>query len=555
MDYVLPKIRQEIGALAKQLLNVDELAVENASSKFDADLAIPCFSLAKQLDRPVLDIAQQLADNLKHEMVEKTEAIGGFVNIWLKSSNLARTVLEQAMDEGYGTYQSMASQEVLVEYTDPNPFKEFHIGHLYSNTVGESLARLHETLGAKVHRVSYHGDVGIHIAKAVWGIINLLDEGQTLSDIPSDARSTFLGQAYALGAKLYEDDESAKSKINEINRHIYSNDNEEITKLYETGKRWSFEYFESIYKRLNVSFEKQYFESQSAPIGIKLVKEHPEIFEQSDGAVIFRGEKYNLHTRVFVSSDGLPTYEAKDLGLTKLKDDDYPDVTKSIIITAQEQSAYFEVMLKALEQIDADLAHKTVHMSHGAVRLPSGKMSSRTGDVITANLLIDDIETAIGKRAPDSPAITENALAAVKYAFLKQNIGGDVVYDVDESINLEGQTGPYVQYAAVRAQSILEKVKSDASWTDYDWVTEKSLLFLVAEYPEVVLEAAIELAPHKVAQYIYELARELNRYYEQTNVKDAPPLAKSARIALLKSCVSIFRSALSILNIPIPKRM
>jgi arginyl-tRNA synthetase len=182
-------------------------------------------------------------------------------------------------------------------------------------------------------------------------------------------------------------------------------------------------------------------------------------------------------------------------------------------------------------------------------------MSSRTGNVIKATDLLDEVTTAVTKRAPDTPAAEENALAAIKYAFLRPNIGGDIVYDIEESIKLEGQTGPYIQYAGVRINSILSKVSSEHEVGDYDWQAEKSLLMQVARYPEVVQAATSELEPSRIAHFVYELAKEFNRYYEATPVKDAPDNIRAARIGMLKAVHVTLKQALGLLNIPVPDKM
>lgn len=556
MRYLLPTLRSELANQTASILGVDSAVVEDANPIFGADLAIPCHTYSKKLQQSPNNIAEQLAGSLKHELIEKTEATAGFVNVWLNPQKFAEAVLRDARSHtDYGTSDTYANQTLLVEFTDPNPFKPLHIGHLYSNTVGESIARLMETAGASaVHRVSYHGDVGVHIAKALWGMRSVL-EGKPLNSIAASEQAAFLGMAYAAGARAYEQDTTIKEEIDALNAHIYAKDDPDLNAMYATGRQWSFDYFDSIYRRVGVVFEKQYFESDTGPQGAAVVRNYiGDVFEESDGAVIFRGERYGLHTRVFINSQGLPTYEAKDLALAIQKDEDY-HYDRSIIITAHEQAAYFAVMLKALEQIKPELAAKTLHIAHGEIRLPSGKMSSRTGDIVTAEDLLDSVEQAIWQRAPDSPSVSENALAAIKYAFLKQNIGGDVVYDIEESISLEGQTGPYIQYAAVRITSILNKVEAESEWSDYDWLAETALLRLVAKYPEVVTLAVSELAPHRLAQYAYDLAKEFNRYYELTPVKDAPDNARSARVAILNSVSRIFSHLLHCMNIPRPDHM
>lgn len=554
MDYTLPRLKQALATQLQDFLSVETVEVSDARMEVAADLAVPAFAVAAQLKEPAEKVAQRAAKILNHELIENVEASGGYINIWLKPTQLAERVLVEASSPSYGTNEKRVGQNVLIEHTDPNPFKELHIGHLYSNTVGESIARLFEASGASVHRLSYQGDVGLHIAKAVWAMGESIAWQLTrLNELKNDPD---IGHFYATGNRAYDQDESAKTAINEINKKIYERTDDTVNAIYDLGKTISFDYFAEVYNRVDSpQFERSYMESESAPAGVELVKDNMDKFEESDGAVVFRGEEHGEHTRVFITSAGLPTYESKDLGLTVLKDRDYPDASLSIIITANEINAYFKVVLAALKLIKPELAAKTRHLSHGLVKLPSGKMSSRSGDVVKATELLDQVVDTVKKRAPDSPAAEANALAAIKYAFLKPTIGGDIVYDVDESIKLEGQTGPYVQYAAVRMASILSKVAGGGSTEGYDWTAEKPLLLLIARYPEVVAVATEDLAPSRVANFAYELAKEFNRYYEQTPVKDAEPAARAARLSLLKGLRGVLIHGLGLLNIPVPEKM
>lgn len=557
MDYTLSKLRSELAIAAAAIVSTNEIVVDDAKKGVGADFAIPLFSLAKQQQQSPADLATKLAGELRHEMIEKVEASGGYVNIWLRAAGLAGSVIEQAAWPDFGHNQDRAGQTILVEHTDPNPFKELHIGHLYSNTVGEAICRLFEASGAKVHRLSYHGDVGLHIAKAIYQMQKMQSERhQPLETMPFNERTSWLAGAYAAGAKTFEEDESVRPVILDINKKIYERSNQAVNELYDWGRETSFTYFDEIYARLRVpAFEKQYFESESAPAGLEIVRGNMGHFEESEGAVVFRGEQDGQHTRVFITGEGLPTYETKELGLATLKDKDFPQASLSVVVTANEINAYFRVVLKVLERIRPELAAKTRHLSHGVVKLPSGKMSSRSGDVVKATDLLNEVTAAVRTLAPDSPAAEDNALAAIKYAFLRPTIGGDIVYDINESIKLDGQTGPYVQYAAVRINSILDKVSTEAEIGDYDWATEKPLLMQVARWPETVKAATAELAPSRVANFAYELSKTFNRYYETVPVKDAPDNIRSARLSVLAAVHSTLRHALEQMSIPAPDKM
>ncbi len=564
MSYFLDEVKQKLARDVSGLLDVpkDQVVVQVANEKIGSDLAVPCFAFAQKLGKSPQDIAEDLAVKVKLPEASEITAISGFLNIWLEPKALAQGVNKNFSAEKsvkYGNNSDNANQVVVTEYTDPNPFKPLHIGHVYSNTVGESISRLYEASGAEVHRISYHGDVGLHVAMGIWGIIKQLEASDwKMSDVPADYRSEFLGKAYVHGRSAYEGNATAKQEITELNKQIYAKSDKEINGIYEAGHKWSFDAFDDMYKMLGVSFEKSYLESETVDVAKKVVAEgiKKKVFEVSDGATIFKGEEYGLHTRVFINSLGIPTYEAKDLGLAHLKHKDYKYDT-SIILTGNEQDQYFEVVLKALSLLHPELAEATIHMSHGMVRFAEGKMSSRSGNAITADVLIENVEEELEKTAPNSPAIKENALAAVKYAFLKQSIGGDIIFDVDQSISLEGNSGPYIQYAAVRVSSILTKAKTKGQASDkYDYEAEKTLLFLLAAYPAIVAEAVNMLAPHTIAGFSFELAKAWNSYYEKVQIlsdKDQDTL--KARLAVLEQVYAVFEHSLGLLGITIPEKM
>ena len=564
MEYFLEKVERDLAsAVAEQLgVPVDQVVIEQANQKFDADLAVPLFRFGSKEKSPP-ELASEVAQNLSHDAIEKAESASGFVNIWLKPKSVAEAVLadaQAAKEQGrsYGDNDLYKGQTAVVEFTDPNPFKELHIGHAYSNTVGESLARLMEAAGASAHRVTYGGDVGMHVAKAIWGIQKLSEQENVIfEELAEQDRAPFLGRAYARGAKAFEEDESAQAEIKALNKTIYEGSDETVNRIRELGREWSYDYFVSMYTRLGVTFERHFMESEATPKGVEMVKAGLEkgVFEQSDGATVFRGEEHGLHTRVFLNNEGLPTYEAKDLGLMFLKEDEF-HYDRSVILTGNEQAEYFKVMLKAASMIQPELTEKTTHLSHGILKLSTGKMSSRTGDVVTAKQLLDTVEETVRTQNPDAPAVVENALGAFKYAMLKHTVGTDIVYDVEDSLDITGNSGPYVQYAAVRVGSILEKVgESSGETRDYDWQAERKLLALLMHYPEIVQTATTQYEPHGICNFAYELAREMNRYYETTPVKDASETEKAARVQLLSFMREVFEHSLGLLNISVPAKM
>jgi len=542
--------------------SLDRLGVKNANVFLEhpKDFVYGDYSFAAmRLKIGANDLAKEVAKNLP-DGVEKVEAVGDFVNFFLKKEFFTKSV-KNILDkrDDFGNNSNLSGKKIVVEYTDANPFKEFHIGHLMSNSVGESIARLFQAQGAEVKRACYQGDVGLHVAKAIFGYVNGEKEW---------------GKAYAKGNEAYETNEKAKKEIEEINEKIYLRKDEKLNDVYESGRKTSLESFEEIYKRLGTKFDFYFFESETGEFGRKIVEKNiGKVFEKSEGAIIFPESKSGLHTRVFLNSRGLPTYEAKELGLAKIKYEKY-QYDLSFIITANEINEYFRVLLRAMEIIFPELAKKTKHLSHGMLRLPSGKMSSRTGSVVKAESLIEEVKNKLPSGGTD-----EVAIGAIKYSILRQHIGGDIIFDFGKSISLEGDSGPYLQYSYARAKSVLAKSQNFSSEhtsrdTDIFLLKNSScsrqsrsqvparqvplkvlqIERLLYRFPEVVGRAASEYAPHYIATYLIELAGAFNNWYARERILDAGE-ETPYRLALTEAFSVVMKNGLKLLGIQAPEKM
>jgi arginyl-tRNA synthetase len=366
-----------------------------------------------------------------------------------------------------------------------------------------------------------------------------------------------LGSYYARGAQAYRDNPKAKKRTDEINLSVYQRSDPVINTIYDAGRQASLEHFQIIYDKLGAVFEKNYFESDTAKEGVEIVEQNTgKIFEKSDGAVIYDGEKVGLHKRVFITKQGLPTYEAKEIGLAFTKERDYPKAQSFVVITANEIDDYFKVLVQAIAAIDERLGKKIRHISHGVVKLPEGKMSSRTGKVKTFTDLETDITTRTKHLYGDGKNTQEIVLGAIKYEFLKHRVGSDFIFDMDESISLQGNSGPYLQYAYARAQSILTKAK-DVSQKPAQVVelqsAERSLARKISEYQEVVQKATEELMPHHICTYLYELAQTFNRFYEDSRIIGDE--REELRLKLVSLYALVLKNGLSLLNISTPEHM
>jgi arginyl-tRNA synthetase len=516
--------------------------------------------LAGRLHRNPREVAEELASALRDKLGDIVSEIiiagPGFINLRLSDQALIAAALT-APQHKPDTYKN---QVIVAEYSDPNPFKVLHAGHLYTSIVGYASSNLLEVTGGTVHRVNFGGDVGLHVGKTMWSMLQELggELPEKLEDIPAAQRSDWMAGCYVSGTNAYEEDESAKTEIIALNKRVYTlhaqNDHESpFARLYWTCRQWSYEAFDDFYARIGTPFEKYYPESQTAPIGLQTVREQAQkgIYEESDGAVVFKGEPYGLHTRVFINSEGLPTYEAKDVGLIMAKWRDYA-FDQSVIITGNDIIEYMKVVLKSIEQFRPDLAERTRHMTHGQVKLAGGvKMSSRKGNILRAVDVLEAAATANQRQAGSEDEGT--ILGAVKYAFLKQRIGPDILYEPEESVSLEGNSGPYLQYAHARARSVLAKSTAAPVPPAELQPGERSLARKIGEYPEAVSKAVSELMPHHICTYLYELAQVFNRFYEHNRVVGDE--REAARLQLVSLYAEVLKDGLELLGITAPNKM
>jgi arginyl-tRNA synthetase len=518
---------------------------------------------AKVAGKNPREVAEALRVKLEGniEYVETIEIAGpGFINfILVRDFFLGEVSRVQDLGDEWGKNESWKGKRVVVEYTDPNPFKEFHVGHLFTNAVGESIARLFMMAGADTKRVNYQGDIGLHVACAVWGLQQL---GAAANESPTAHE---LGRAYTHGASAYKDNDKAKEAIKVINKALYEKSDEVLNALYEKGRAASLEYFENIYKTLGTEFDEYFYESEAGPKGKELVLAYPEIFPESDGARVFKGEEHGLHTRVFLNAEGLPTYEAKELALAKIKDERLGGYDHSVVSTSNEINEYFKVLLKAMSFVYPELAAKTEHIGHGTVRLATGKMSSRTGDVIAATDFIGEIALAAKDRieatspelAADDTLSTDVAIAAIKFVTLRGSILQDSIFDKERALSFEGDSGPYLQYTHARIISVLKKAMDRGVLpnTSHAPKTPYEVERILYRFPEAVEEALEERAPHIVTGYLIELAGAFNTFYAAERIADGTDEFAPYKAAVSDAVRVTLKNGLWVLGIKAPLRM
>ncbi len=560
-------------ALANLNIEVSDIVVEHPADLKMGDYSTNvAMAVAKNIGENPKVLAEKIVAEINRlntdKNIEKVEVAGvGFINFYLSREFFAHSV-EEILNQGLevGKNQSLSNKKIMVEYTDPNPFKPFHIGHLMTNAIGESIARILEHSGASVSRANYQGDIGLHVAKAIYGLL----KNEKLQDKTGshNEQSANIGIAYSQGNDAYENDTEAKAEIDEINKKVYDKSDEKINEIYDWGFKATMKAFEDLYETLGTEFEFYFLESQMAPIGEKIVKTNmDEVFTESDGAIVFKAEKHNpkLHTRVFITSKGLPTYETKELGLTEEKFKTLPDMDLSIVVTANEQMDYMRVVSQALSLIHKEFESKMKHITHGMMRLASGKMSSRKGNIVTGESLVRDtialVQEKIKERDWDEDQKNKVAemvgVSALKYSILKQSTGGDIIYDFEKSISFEGDSGPYLQYSYARAKSVIEKSQKENILPDPH--TELAEVFelekLLYKFPEVIDRSSKEYEPHYIASYLVEIARAYNSFYGNTIIVDKEDKNSGYKIALTYAFSFVMKTGLHLLGIKAPEKM
>lgn len=552
-----------VAAACQEVFDVEHIPeVALAEPQFGDFATNIAMQLKDELSKSPRDIAQEIAGKLQDmEGVVSAEAAGpGFVNIVMADqfwSRRMRDITENGLLAGERTSNP---ERIVVEYGQPNTHKLPHIAHLYSYVAGDAIARLLEAVGHTVRKVNYQGDIGLHVAKALWG---WRQKGKE-APVALDDKITLLQESYQLGVEEYEKDEQTKEAIDAINRRLYHETDEELQRDWELTRQWSLDYNRQFEESLGVAQDAFYLESQVWETGVELVKKHMgSIFRESDGAVIFPGEEHGLHNRVFITGADVPTYEAKDLGLINHKTQDW-GFDRSIVTTGADQTGYFQVVNQAAACARPDLSGKLEHIGFGILSLTSGKMSSRAGTVLSAQEVVTEVESAATAAIKEESELTEGAkpevtrtvaLAAIKYGFLVASLEKNITFDIQKATSLHGQSGPYLLYSNVRIQSIMDKAGNwePAYEPDAYETAEKELVRLVSQYSSVVRKAAEEREPHHLCGYLYQLSQQFNVFYEHNRVLDSD--RRDIRLTIIFMVSQVLTEGLDTLGIRSLRRM
>ncbi len=562
------------------------------------DLAFGCFRLAKALRNAPPKIAAELAPQVPTDgLVREVSAAGPYLNLRLDPGAMAQIVLPE-LAAGLGEAPVTRQERVMIEYSQPNTHKAFHVGHMRNVSLGDALVRLLRAHGHEVVAANYLGDVGAHIAKCLWWYLDRLTEAERQP--PAEAKGEWLGEIYAKASNQlseWEDAakaedaaaaaqlEAARARTTEILQKLEARD-PELTEVWERTRKWSLEEFDEIYGWSKVVFDRVFYESEVDEPGLELVQQFLDkgVFVLSEGAVgIFNEEIKHMPFFMLRKRDGTSLYSTKDLALAKLKFEDYA-IDRSIYVVDTRQSDHFKHVFLTLGKMGFSQAAQCEHVPYEMVELPEGAMSTRKGTVILFRALRERMlghleQKYLGKYRGEWPdeeiEHTAHALAlgAIKYGMLQRDVNQKIVFDLEAWMNLEGNTGPYIQYSASRLGSILRKATEQGKTLNAELVAEggptadvgaeltqpeeRELLGALDGLFVAVHHAATSLKPSLLCTYLHNLAKSVNRFSnsKQCKVIDQEGDRLQARLLLVTAANEALRWGLWQLGIPAPNRM
>ncbi|MFO7795822.1 MAG: arginine--tRNA ligase [Promethearchaeati archaeon] len=546
-----------------------EAMIEIPPSEINFTYAFPVFRLAKHEKKAPQQIAKQLKENLKKpEFLEVLQSDGPYLNF--RVNPLLQLDLIYSMGEDYGRVKEkfnekdLESQRIVIEYPSPNTNKPLHLGHIRNMLIGKSTSNLLEYKGNKIFQVNLNNDRGIHICKSMLAYKKFGDK-----KTPNKKPDHFVGDFYVKYNQLEEKDEEIIEEVQDLLQKWEEGD-PEVRALWEKMNKWAVEGFQETYETFDISFDKQYFESNYYRKGKEIILNGYEkglFVKTPDGAIKAPlKQNYGLPDKILLRSDGTSIYITQDIYLAYLKKKDF-NYDASIYVVGNEQDMYFKQLFAVLDLLGFE-EHK-YHLSYGMIYLPEGKMKSREGTVVDADDLVDEmIKIAYEEVNSRYPNLSEKekserskkiGMAALKFFILKINPKNDFIFNPEESISFEGETGPYIQYVYARIQSIIEKSKEKIS-TDIDpsqfaHKTELTLINQLNYFPEIVNDAAKSYDIHLIPQYLLNLGQNFNSFYNSCQVIQENKELERARLLLIKCVQIVIKIGLNLIGIDILKEM
>jgi len=589
-------LEQNISILAKAavkaLYDVDaadsQIQLQKTRPEFEGNITLVVFPFVKLARQAPQQVAAEIGEELvKSEIIAKYNAVQGFLNLVIDDAFWVKQL--EAIDacENYGR-QPDRNQLMMVEYSSPNTNKPLHLGHVRNNLLGYSIAKIQEANGWKVVKTNIVNDRGIHICKSMLAWLKF-GNGET-PETSGKKGDHLIGDYYVRFDKEYKaqiaelmakglDEETAKKEAplmleaQEMLRKWEAND-PEIRALWAKMNEWVYAGFDETYQRMGVSFDKIYYESNTYLEGKSEVEKGlaaGQFYRREDGSVWADLTKDGLDEKLLLRSDGTSVYMTQDIGTAKLRFQDFP-IDKMVYVVGNEQEYHFKVLSILLDRLGFPFGKELVHFSYGMVELPNGKMKSREGTVVDADDLMDKMVEDAKEISKDKvntlQGITEDeadeiarkvGLGALKYFILKVDPRKNMLFNPAESIDFNGNTGPFIQYTFARIQSVLRKADPrDLEISKSRSLEEKELALIqrLCEYPAVVRNAGDNFSPAVICNYAYDLACDFNSFYHDLSILNEPDAAKrSLRLLLAKNVAKVLQSAMSLLGIEMPERM
>ncbi|MCC5930842.1 MAG: arginine--tRNA ligase [Cyclobacteriaceae bacterium] len=569
------------------------IALQATRKEFEGEFTFVTFPYLKiskkKPEETATIIGQYIISNSK--IAESFNVVKGFLNIKISSATWLQRLLDIQQNQHYGR-KAKNNQKVVVEYSSPNTNKPLHLGHLRNNFLGYSVSCILEAEGYEVIKVNLVNDRGIHICKSMLAY-QKFGNGETpeSSDIKGDH---LIGKYYVrfdqeykkemekmLGDGIKKEDAEKNAPLIQAAREMlkkWESGDQEVVDLWNTMNNWVYEGFDVTYKRMGVEFDHIYKESETYLLGKTIVDEglKRELFyRKPDGSVWVDLSDEGLDEKLLLRSDGTSVYITQDLGTADLKYNDY-QFDKSVYVVGNEQDYHFEVLFRILKRLKRNYAVGLYHLSYGMVDLPSGKMKSREGTVVDADDLMQEMAETAQKSTAELGKIEDFTdeqaralyeilgLGALKYFLLKVDPKKRMLFNPEESIQFHGNTGPFIQYTFARISSLLRKAQQEGlNYTlseknlNYELhETEREVIFLISQYEQMLSEAAENFSPSVVAQYVFELAKEYNRFYAELSVMgEKDPVTKIFRVAFSALTAKTIKNAMGLLGIEVPEKM
>jgi len=573
---------------------LNQIQLQKTKKEFEGDLTVVIFPFVKAARKSPEQTGQEIGEYLlqNNPVVSRYNVIKGFLNLCISKNYWLETLNTIHADEAFGTKLATEDADLMmIEYSSPNTNKPLHLGHIRNNLLGHSIAEIQKANGWKVIKTNIVNDRGIHICKSMlaW---KLFGNGETpaSSGLKGDH---LVGKYYVIFDKAYKaeikelmekgatEEEAKKSAplILKAQKMLldWENNNAEVRQLWETMNGWVYAGFDKTYKQMGVSFDKIYYESETYLTGKSEVERgvtEKAFYQRPDTSVWADLTGDGLDEKLLLRADGTSVYMTQDIGTAKLRYNDYP-INKMVYVVGNEQNYHFQVLSILLDKLGFEWGKSLVHFSYGMVELPEGKMKSREGTVVDADDLMEEmIETAretsqeLGKLDNCTPEEIENivrmvGLGSLKYFILKVDPRKNMTFNPKESIDFNGNTGPFIQYTHARIKSVLRKAAEQnlefnkLNDTQLD-ISEKEsyLIQLLTEFPAVVRQAGEEFSPALIANYIYDLVKEYNQFYHDfTILKEENAGMKQFRLVLSESIASVIKTGMGLLGIEVPERM